>query len=179
MTASSPSSLSSPLPSPLALESHSAEATERIGAELAQFLRPGDVITLDGDLGAGKTAFTRGLARGLGLSSPIASPTFTIVSEHLAEQEDRLSLYHFDVYRLSDADDFLDSGLDEYLYRDGVSVLEWGEIVADALPEDVIRITLQGIGDIRTIRLAVPEEKRPILSRLRGALMGIPDVRIL
>ena len=164
---------------PLVLESHSADATERIGSELALFLSPGDVITLDGDLGAGKTAFTRGLARGLGLSSPIASPTFTIVSEHLAEREDRLSLYHFDVYRLSDADDFLDSGLDEYLYRDGVSVLEWGEIVADALPEDVIRITLKGTGDIRTICLTVPEKKLPIVAHLRGALMGIPDILIL
>jgi len=164
---------------PLVLESHSADATERIGSELALFLGPGDVITLDGDLGAGKTAFTRGLARGLGLSSPIASPTFTIVSEHLAEREDRLSLYHFDVYRLSDADDFLDSGLDEYLYRDGVSVLEWGEIVADALPEDVIRITLKGTGDIRTICLDVPEKRLSILAHLRGALMGVPDVLIL
>ena len=163
---------------PLVLESHSTEATEQIGAELALFLSPGDVITLDGDLGAGKTAFTRGLARGLGLSSPIASPTFTIVSEHPAEGEERLSLYHFDVYRLSDADDFLDSGLDEYLYRDGVSVLEWGEIVADALPPDVIRITLTGTGDIRTIRLAVPDKKAPILSGLRGALMGIPGILV-
>lgn len=164
---------------PLILESRSTEATERIGSELALFLSPGDVITLDGDLGAGKTAFTRGLARGLGLSSPIASPTFTIVSEHLAEREDRLSLFHFDVYRLSDADDFLDSGLDEYLYRDGISVLEWGEIVAGALPEDVIRITLTGTGDTRTIRLTVPEKKLPILAGLRGALMGIPDILIL
>lgn len=166
-------------PVPLTLESHSAEATERIGEELALFLSPGDVITLDGDLGAGKTAFTRGLARGLGLSSPIASPTFTIVSEHPAEREDRLSLYHFDVYRLSDADDFLDSGLDEYLYRDGVSVLEWGEIVADALPEDVIRITLTGTGDIRTIRLAVPEKRLMILACLREVLAGVPGILIL
>lgn len=166
-------------PVPLTFESHSAEATERIGEELALFLSPGDVITLDGDLGAGKTAFTRGLARGLGLSSPIASPTFTIVSEHPAEREDRLSLYHFDVYRLSDADDFLDSGLDEYLYRDGVSVLEWGEIVADALPEDVIRITLTGTGDIRTIRLAVPEKRLMILACLREVLAGVPGILIL
>ena len=121
----------------LTLFSHSAEATESIGQELAKYLRSGDILTLDGDLGAGKTALTRGIARGLGLTSHVSSPTFTIVMEHPAEKDGQLSLFHFDVYRLVNGDDFLDSGLDEYFDQKGVSVLEWGKIVADVLPEDI------------------------------------------
>ena len=148
------------MPALLSLLSHSTEATEHIGQSLAGCLRSGDILTLDGDLGAGKTALTRGIARGLGLTSHVSSPTFTIVMEHPAEKEGQLSLYHFDVYRLQDGDDFLDSGLDEYLYKDGVSVLEWGRLVADALPENILRISMHGSDETRKVDISFPEARK-------------------
>src|SRR5665647_2061189 len=144
----------------LTLFSHSPEATEQIGQELAKYLRSGDILTLDGDLGAGKTALTRGIARGLGLTSHVSSPTFTIVMEHPAEKDGQLSLFHFDVYRLVNGDDFLDSGLDEYFDQKGVSVLEWGKLVADVLPDDILRISMQGTDEVRTIDIIFPEVRR-------------------
>ena len=160
----------------LRIYSHSTEATEKIGQALAGYLKSGDILTLDGDLGAGKTAFTRGLSRGLGHASPVASPTFTIVMEHLAEQSGQLPLFHFDVYRLSDGDDFLDSGLDEYLYRGGVSVLEWGKIVADALPEGVLRIAMHGSGDVRELVFTFPESRSGDLESLKADLSGDREI---
>lgn len=150
----------------LMLVSHSTEATEHIGRALAEFLRNGDILTLDGDLGAGKTALTRGIARGLGLTSHVSSPTFTIVMEHPAEKEGQLPLYHFDVYRLQDGDDFLDAGLDEYFAQDGVSVVEWGEIIADALPEHILRISMHGSDETRQVDLVFPEERKEELLTL-------------
>jgi tRNA threonylcarbamoyladenosine biosynthesis protein TsaE len=160
------------IPALLSLLSRSTEATERIGMSLAGCLRSGDILTLDGDLGAGKTALTRGIARGLGLTSHVSSPTFTIVMEHPAEKEGQLSLYHFDVYRLQDGDDFLDSGLDEYLYKDGVSVLEWGRLVADALPENILRISMHGSDETRRIDISFPDSRKEDLASLADSLTG-------
>jgi len=160
----------------LTLLSHSTEATEHLGRELAGYLKSGDILTLDGDLGAGKTAMTRGLAAGLGLTSPVASPTFTIVMEHPAEKEGQLSLFHFDVYRLRNGDDFLDSGLDEYLYQDGVSVLEWGRLVADALPDGVLHIAMHGSGDVREIILTFPESRADALDSLKKKLSEYEEI---
>lgn len=160
------------MPALLSLLSHSTEATEHIGQSLAGCLRSGDILTLDGDLGAGKTALTRGIARGLGLTSHVSSPTFTIVMEHPAEKEGQLSLYHFDVYRLQDGDDFLDSGLDEYLYQDGVSVLEWGKLVADALPENILRISMHGLDETRRIDISFPDSRKEDLASLADSLTG-------
>jgi len=160
----------------LTLLSHSPEATEFIGQELAKYLRSGDILTLDGDLGAGKTAFTRGIARGLGLTSHVSSPTFTLVMEHPAEKAGQLSLFHFDVYRLTNGDDFLDSGLDEYFDQKGVSVLEWGKLVADALPEDILRISMQGTEEVRTIKIAFPQARQMELDLLQKDIAG--DLRI-
>ena len=160
----------------LTLFSHSPEATEFIGQELAKYLRSGDILTLDGDLGAGKTALTRGIARGLGLTSHVSSPTFTIVMEHPAEKDGQLSLFHFDVYRLVNGDDFLDSGLDEYFDQKGVSVLEWGKLVADVLPEDILRISMQGTEEVRTIEIIFPEVRRTELDLFEKDLAG--DLRI-
>ena len=119
--------------------SASPAETEAIGAALAYRLMPGDVIAYRGALGAGKTAFTRGLARGLGISEPVTSPTYTIVNEYL---DGRLPLFHFDMYRLSDSDELFDLGWEDYLARNGVCAVEWSENVADVL-EDPITVTIE------------------------------------
>ena len=124
----------------------SPEQTERFGYELAKDLCGGDVIALTGDLGAGKTCLTRGIADGLGSTAHVSSPTFTIVNEY---EGGRLMLFHFDTYRLSGTDDFLMSGLDEYFYRGGVCVIEWSDIIDDLLPGNTVRMTITGDGSTR------------------------------
>ena len=129
---------------------HSPLETEAVGAALAAVLRPGTVIAYRGDLGAGKTAFTRGLARGLGCQEIVTSPTYTIVNEYLGG---RLPLFHFDMYRLASSDDLWDIGWEDYLERGGICAVEWSENVADAM-EDPISITIEKLGeDTRRIRL--------------------------
>ncbi len=117
----------------------SPEQTEMLGKKLAAFLRPGDVIAYYGDLGAGKTAFTRGLAAGLGIREAVTSPTYTIVNEYLSG---RMPLFHFDMYRLSSSEELFDIGWEDYLARGGVCAVEWSENVADALT-DAISITIE------------------------------------
>lgn len=118
--------------------SHSTQETEAIGEELAQKLRGGDVLAFTGSLGMGKTAFTRGLARGLGCRGRVTSPTFTIVNEY----EGAIPLFHFDMYRLGSSDELFDIGWDDYLVRGGVCAVEWSERVADALPEGTIFVDI-------------------------------------
>ena len=122
---------------------NSPAETEAVGRALAAHLQPGTVIAYEGDLGAGKTAFTRGLAQGLGAKDPVTSPTYTIVNEYLSG---RLPLFHFDMYRLSCSDDLFDIGWEDYLERGGVCAVEWSENVADAL-EDAIRIRIEKTGE--------------------------------
>ena len=122
---------------------NSPEETEAAGAALARQLKPGTVIAYRGDLGAGKTAFTRGLARGLGCRELVTSPTYTIVNEYLGG---RLPLFHFDMYRLGSSDDLFDIGWEDYLERGGVCAVEWSENVADAM-EDALVITIEKLGD--------------------------------
>ena len=121
----------------------SPEETEKIGAALAKHLKPGTVIAYRGDLGAGKTAFTRGLAKGLGAKEPVTSPTYTIVNEYLSG---RLPLFHFDMYRLSCADDLFDIGWEDYLDRGGICAVEWSENVEEAL-EDPILVCIEKTGE--------------------------------
>ena len=111
---------------------NSPEETEKIGAAIGKIIPAGTVLAYRGDLGAGKTAFTRGLARGLGFTEAVTSPTYTIVNEYLGG---RLPLFHFDMYRLSSADDLFDIGWEDYLQRSGICAVEWSEIVSDALEE--------------------------------------------
>lgn len=118
---------------------NSPEETENIGAAVGKIIPAGTVLAYRGDLGAGKTAFTRGLARGLGFTEAVTSPTYTIVNEYLGG---RLPLFHFDMYRLSSADDLFDIGWEDYLSRGGVCAVEWSEQVADALPEGTVYVTL-------------------------------------
>ena len=122
---------------------NSPAETEKVGAALGKILRPGPVIAYRGDLGAGKTAFTRGLARGLGSEEMVTSPTYTIVNEYLGG---RLPLFHFDMYRLASSDDLWDIGWEDYLDRNGVCAVEWSENVADAM-EDPISITIEKLGE--------------------------------
>ena len=122
---------------------NSPEQTEEVGAALSKVLSPGTVIAYRGDLGAGKTAFTRGLARGLGVADPVTSPTYTIVNEYLGG---RLPLFHFDMYRLRCAEDLWDIGWDDYLDRGGICAVEWSENVADAL-EGAIIVTIEKLGE--------------------------------
>ena len=118
--------------------SHSEAETEAIGEDLGRALSPGTVLAYRGDLGMGKTAFTRGLARGLGCTDRVTSPTFTIVNEY----EGAIPLFHFDMYRLEDAGALFDIGWEDYLNRGGVCAVEWSERVAEALPEDTLWVTL-------------------------------------
>jgi tRNA threonylcarbamoyladenosine biosynthesis protein TsaE len=117
----------------------SPEETEALGEKLGKALTAGAVVAYTGDLGAGKTAFTRGVARGLGVTDTVTSPTFTIVSEY----EGRLPLFHFDLYRLGSGEELFDIGWEDYLCRGGVCAVEWSERISAALPEEAITVTIE------------------------------------
>ena len=123
--------------------SHSERETEQIAFELAQRLTPGTVLAYQGGLGMGKTAFTRGLAKGLGCTDMVTSPTYTIVNEYLSG---RLPLFHFDMYRLASSDDLWDIGWEDYLDRGGICAVEWSENVADAM-EGAVRVRIEKTGE--------------------------------
>ena len=122
---------------------NSPAETEFVGAALGKILKPGAILAYRGDLGAGKTAFTRGLAKGLGCTDMVTSPTYTIVNEYLSG---RLPLFHFDMYRLGSSDDLWDIGWEDYLERGGVCAVEWSENVEDAL-EGAISVTIEKLGE--------------------------------
>ena len=124
----------------MVIESHCEKDTYNLGFEMAQRAVPGDVFCLDGDLGVGKTVFTAGFAKGLGIETPICSPTFTILQVY---EEGRLPLYHFDVYRIADVDEMEEIGFDEYAFGSGVCLIEWGSRIADILPENTKYITIE------------------------------------
>ena len=135
-------------------ESHSAKETEQFAADLAAKALPGNVYTLTGDLGVGKTVFAKGFAKGLGIMEPVTSPTFTIVQEYLSG---RIPLYHFDVYRIGDPDEMEETGFYDYIDRGGVVLIEWAELIEDVLPENRTEITiskdLAGDDDYRLIEV--------------------------
>ncbi|MDD4504606.1 MAG: tRNA (adenosine(37)-N6)-threonylcarbamoyltransferase complex ATPase subunit type 1 TsaE [Clostridiaceae bacterium] len=122
----------------LRYNTESVEETSRIGEQLGRLLSRGNIICLSGDLGAGKTAFTQGIAKGLGVLDYVTSPTYTIINEY----EGRLPLYHFDVYRLNDVSEMYELGYEEYFFGDGVVVLEWADIVRDIIPGERLWITI-------------------------------------
>ena len=122
---------------------NSPRETESVGEARGKVLQPGSILAYEGDLGAGKTAFTRGLARGLGATEQVTSPTYTIVNEYLSG---RMPLFHFDMYRLASSDDLWDIGWEDYLERGGVCAVEWSENVADAM-EDAITVCIQKLGE--------------------------------
>ncbi|MBR4503048.1 MAG: tRNA (adenosine(37)-N6)-threonylcarbamoyltransferase complex ATPase subunit type 1 TsaE [Clostridia bacterium] len=136
---------------PVTLTAPTPEATREIARRLSEGLRDGDTVVLMGGLGAGKSEFARGIARGLGYDGPIPSPSFTILNEY---EGGRLALHHFDWYRIADSGELYESGLDEYIGGVGVCVIEWSERAPDILPEDRIVVTLTPMdNDVRSIRL--------------------------
>lgn len=117
-----------------------SKETEYIGQRMAKFLEPGDFIALIGELGAGKTVFTQGIAKGLGIDDPITSPTFTIIHEY---PEGRLPLYHMDVYRLKSAEEMNDLGYEEYFYGQGITIVEWANLIEDILPTEHLSLVFR------------------------------------
>ena len=140
---------------------NSPEETEALGEKLAKILIPGTILAYRGDLGAGKTAFTRGLARGLDCREQVTSPTYTIVNEYLGG---KLPLFHFDMYRLHSSDDLFDIGWDEYLERGGICAVEWSENVAEAM-EDPITVTIEKSGE-NSRRIIIERSERNALTGL-------------
>ncbi|SHK69769.1 tRNA (adenosine(37)-N6)-threonylcarbamoyltransferase complex ATPase subunit type 1 TsaE [Hespellia stercorisuis] len=124
----------------MVIETKCPQQTFAIGEQLGKRAKPGQVFTLVGDLGVGKTVFTQGLARGLGIEEPINSPTFTIVQVY---EEGRLPFYHFDVYRIGDVDEMDEVGFEEYVYGEGVSLIEWANLIEELLPEQRVEITIE------------------------------------
>ena len=143
--------VATPLPSAIVdFVSHSVSQTQKAGSNLAELLAAGDVILLEGDLGAGKTTFTKGVAQGLGVSGYVNSPTFTLINEY----QGRLPVYHLDCYRLESGREALDFGIEEYLYGDGVTIIEWPERIREILPSEYLRVQLGYVTDTkRSIRL--------------------------
>ena len=125
------------------LTTKTAEETIELGTAIGQLLQPGDVIALQGTLAAGKTQLTKGIAQGLGVAEPVTSPTFTIISQYYGQ----LPLYHIDAYRLGSAEDFLDLGVEDMLYGQGVCVIEWSEKVMSELPSRTILIQIEAQAD--------------------------------
>jgi len=143
-------------PHVLDIISHSAAQTQRLGARLGELARAGDVFCLQGELGSGKTCFTQGLGRGLGVPDAIHSPTFILANEH---RGGRLPLYHLDVYRMRGANEAPGIGIEDYLYGDGVCVIEWAEKIDAALPRERLWIEFRHLG----------ETKRGLLLQASGA----------
>lgn len=121
-------------------ESFSEKDTFEIGYQLGSQAKPGSIYTLNGDLGVGKTVFTQGFAKGLGIEDNVNSPTFTIIQIY---EEGRMPLYHFDVYRIGDVEEMEEIGYEDYFYGEGVCLIEWAELIEDILPENRIRITIE------------------------------------
>lgn len=136
------------------IKTSSSEDTSQFASKLAEYLQPGDIIALEGDLGAGKTTFTKGLAKGLNIKRTVNSPTFTIIKEY----QGRLPLYHMDVYRVADA--LEDLGFDEYFEGDGVTVVEWAHLIQEQLPAELLTIYLYHEEQDRRKLVLVPKGRR-------------------
>ena len=121
-----------------------ADSTMKLGRKLGELVHSGDIICITGDLGAGKTHFTKGVAQGLEINEPITSPTFTIVNEY----EGRLKLHHFDVYRVCDPDEIEAIGFDEYIFSDAVSIIEWSNFIEELIPKEHIWVDIKKIPDL-------------------------------
>lgn len=121
------------------IDSFNSEDTFDLGVSLGNKAKPGEIFCINGDLGVGKTVFTQGFARGMGIGEPVNSPTFTILQEY---QSGRLPLYHFDVYRIADVDEMDEIGYEDYFYGDGVCLIEWSELIKEILPADVTIINI-------------------------------------
>lgn len=146
------------------IETKSEDETIRFAEKLAALLKPGDVVTLEGDLGAGKTTFTKGIARGLGVKRVVNSPTFTIVKEYSGE----LPLYHMDVYRLEDSDE--DIGFSDYFDADGITVVEWAHFIKEYIPDEYLNISITYVDEHK--RLIKFQPKGMHFSHVASSLVG-------
>lgn len=122
------------------IETINAEETFKLGVKIGEQARPGEIYTLNGDLGVGKTVFTQGVARGLGIEEPVNSPTFTIVQVY---EEGKMPFYHFDVYRIGDIEEMEEIGYDDYFFGNGVCLIEWAELIQELLPKQIISVTIE------------------------------------
>ncbi len=142
------------------IETNSEKETLAFGMELAKEAKPGQIFSLEGDLGVGKTVLTKGMAQGLGITEPVSSPTFTIVQVY---EEGRLPFYHFDVYRISDPEEMDEIGYEDYFFGNGVCLVEWANLIEELMPEQTIHITIEkdlekGF-DYRKITVTYPEKQ--------------------
>ena len=124
----------------MVIETHDPEETFEVGREIGMNAKPGQIYTLTGDLGVGKTVFTQGVAAGLGITEPVNSPTFTIIQEY---EDGRLPFYHFDVYRIGDLEEMEEIGYDDYFFGQGICLIEWAELIEEILPEKRIEVTIE------------------------------------
>lgn len=122
------------------IETHSEEETLKSAMAFAKNIKPGSIICLDGELGAGKSVFARGFARGLGITEPVTSPTFTLVQIY---EGGRLNMYHFDVYRIGDPSEMYDIGYEDYFYSDGVCLVEWASLILELIPDYAIKVSIE------------------------------------
>ena len=124
----------------MVIETHDPEETFDVGRTIGMNSKPGQIYTLTGDLGVGKTVFTQGVAAGLGITEPVNSPTFTIIQEY---EDGRLPFYHFDVYRIGDLEEMEEIGYDDYFFGQGICLIEWAELIEEILPEKRIEVTIE------------------------------------
>ena len=124
----------------MVIETHDPEETFEVGRTIGMNAKPGQIYTLTGDLGVGKTVFTQGVAAGLGITEPVNSPTFTIIQEY---EDGRLPFYHFDVYRFGDLEEMEEIGYDDYFFGQGICLIEWAELIEEILPEKRIEVTIE------------------------------------
>ena len=124
----------------MVIETHEPEETFEVGRTIGMNAKPGQIYTLTGDLGVGKTVFTQGVAAGLGITEPVNSPTFTIIQEY---EDGRLPFYHFDVYRIGDLEEMEEIGYDDYFFGQGICLIEWAELIEEILPEKRIEVTIE------------------------------------
>ena len=124
----------------MVIETHDPEETFEVGRKIGMNAKPGQIYTLTGDLGVGKTVFTQGVAAGLGITEPVNSPTFTIIQEY---EDGRLPFYHFDVYRIADLEEMEEIGYDDYFFGQGICLIEWAELIEEILPEKRIEVTIE------------------------------------
>ena len=122
------------------IETHDPEETFEVGRKIGMNAKPGQIYTLTGDLGVGKTVFTQGVAAGLGITEPVNSPTFTIIQEY---EDGRLPFYHFDVYRIGDLEEMEEIGYDDYFFGQGICLIKWAELIEEILPEKRIEVTIE------------------------------------
>ena len=124
----------------MVIETHDPEETFEVGRTIGMNAKPGQIYTLTGDLGVGKTVFTPGVAAGLGITEPVNSPTFTIIQEY---EDGRLPFYHFDVYRIGDLEEMEEIGYDDYFFGQGICLIEWADLIEEILPEKLIKVTIE------------------------------------